>query len=163
MIDQSALLVAHIRAYLKQSGFKVRGNTSFKEGDGIVFVVNIQKSQYGPVYYINTAAFIGTLESRGFIPEYKCDIRSRIDNHLEPELASILSSALDLTKQFDFNKRISTLTRILFYRIDFLIKVYSKIPLLVDYINSKDIRVVLINAEARRSIAEQYPDVELKW
>jgi len=78
----------------KQHGFKKNKTTWRKTTDDLIYVLNIQGSQWSNEdYYINVAIYIKALGTEINPPEYRCHISSRIDNELR---SSHPRSKLDL-------------------------------------------------------------------
>jgi hypothetical protein len=70
-----------LKPVLKQQGFKKNKTTWRKTTDDLVYVLNIQGSQWSKEdYYINVAIYIKALGTEINPTEYRCHIRSRIDN-----------------------------------------------------------------------------------
>lgn len=80
---------------LREAGFKVRTNTWHKQCQDTILVVNLQKSQWGPQYYINLAVWVKQLGDVSTPKEYQCHIRQRATD-LPDKRAKTLERALDL-------------------------------------------------------------------
>jgi len=80
---------------LRETGFKVRTNTWHKQCQDTILVVNLQKSQWGPQYYINLAVWVKQLGDASTPKEYQCHIRQRATD-LPDKRAKTLERALDL-------------------------------------------------------------------
>jgi hypothetical protein len=57
---------------LRRAGFKARATNWYKHGPDALLVVNLQKSLYGPRYYINLAAWVKQLGEVEAPKEYQC-------------------------------------------------------------------------------------------
>ena len=80
---------------LREAGFKVRSNTWHKQCEDTILVVNLQKSQWGPQFYINLAVWVRRLGDASAPKEYQCHIRQRATS-LPDTRAKTLERALDL-------------------------------------------------------------------
>jgi hypothetical protein len=64
---------------LKQAGFKKTRSTWHKEYLETIAVFNVQASQWGPEYYLNTAIYVKVLGPETAPPEHHCHLRSRLE------------------------------------------------------------------------------------
>lgn len=80
---------------LRSAGFKARGTSWYKHAPDTLLVVNLQKSLYGPQYYINLAAWVKQLGDAEFPKEYQCHIRVRATS-LPTNSEETLGHALNL-------------------------------------------------------------------
>ena len=80
---------------LRGAGFKARGTSWYKHAPDTLLVVNLQKSLYGPQYYINLAAWVKQLGDAEAPKEYQCHIRVRATS-LPTSNAEALGHALNL-------------------------------------------------------------------
>ncbi|MCA1057555.1 DUF4304 domain-containing protein [Rossellomorea aquimaris] len=72
-----------LKPFLKKQGFKKRQTTWRKTTVDLIYVLNIQGSQWNEEdYYINVAIYIKALGEEVNPPEYRCHIRNRIENEL---------------------------------------------------------------------------------
>ena len=73
-------LIECFKPVFKQSGFKKMRTNWRKTTDDLIFVLNIQGSQWDKEdYYINVGVYIKSLGTEQNPTEYSCHIRSRID------------------------------------------------------------------------------------
>ena len=79
---------------LRKAGYKVRANTWHKPCRDTILVVNLQKSQFGDVHYINLAVWVRLLGENEAPKEYQCHIRQRATS-LRTEKAKALEQALN--------------------------------------------------------------------
>ncbi len=65
---------------LAARGFKKKGNTWYREGQGVLQLVNLQKSAWGALFYLNLAFVPEGMSVEGMPrpKEYKCPIRIRL-------------------------------------------------------------------------------------
>jgi hypothetical protein len=67
-----------LKERLSSKGFKKRGGYFYKEGDGIVSVIGLQKSNFEDVYYLNVGYVIKDLHPSLINPrDVDGDVRSR--------------------------------------------------------------------------------------
>jgi Domain of unknown function (DUF4304) len=74
-------------------GFKKKADSWYMDSDDIILVINLQKSAYGPQYYINVALWLKPLGEADCPKEHRCHIRSRWDSLVafdEKHLARLL-------------------------------------------------------------------------
>lgn len=88
-------LIECFKSVFKLQGFKKIKTTWRKSTDDLLFVLNIQGSQWSTEdYYINVAIYIKALGTEQNPPEYRCHIRSRIDEK-EKACSLICEEVLD--------------------------------------------------------------------
>lgn len=106
----SKQLAEVIGSRLVGAGFSRSGQTWFRESTETIALANLQKSRYGPCYYMNLGFWIKSLGDPPSIPprEHLCHIRARADSELEPGLGR----TLDLEVPIDDGDRRSELHRI---------------------------------------------------
>ncbi len=95
MSSPSSPIRAAMLPGLREVGFKVRANTWHKQCQDTILVVNLQKSQWGPQFYINLAVWVRQLGEALAPKEYQCHIRQRATS-LPDQRAKTLERALDL-------------------------------------------------------------------
>ncbi|MGO4890645.1 DUF4304 domain-containing protein [Anaerobacillus sp. MEB173] len=88
-------LIDCLKPVFKLHGFKKERTTWRKTTEDIIFVLNIQGSQWSKEdYYINVAIYIRAMGVEKNPPFYSCHIQSRIDER-EKSWNSICSEILD--------------------------------------------------------------------
>ena len=76
-------LIDCLKPLLKREGFKKSKTTWRKTTVDLISILNIQGSQWSEEdYYINVAIYIKALGEEVNPPEYRCHIRSRIENEV---------------------------------------------------------------------------------
>lgn len=80
---------------LTASGFKKKANTWYLDNPETIVIVNVQKSSYGPKYYLNVAVWLKRLGKAHVPKEHKCHIRCRW-NSLIPMDEKQLERLMDL-------------------------------------------------------------------
>ena len=78
---------------LGSAGFLRKGQNWFRQGDEVVEVLNLQKSQYGPQYYLDYGIWLRALGEEQQPREQHCHVRMR--------LGAVMSSAAQLTQLLD--------------------------------------------------------------
>ena len=76
---------------LKLEGFQKRSTTWYLDEEKIVKVVNLQKSNFSDLYYLNLSIFLKGLGKDQFPKEEHCHIRTRLDNTI-----------VNLAKDYDY-------------------------------------------------------------
>jgi len=79
---------------LKKHKFIKKGYSWYLFEEKVIKVVNLQKSQYSNLYYVNLCVFFKDLEKTDFPKEEHCHIRTRLDNY-------IIQSDIDYNHLFD--------------------------------------------------------------
>ncbi len=87
---QSSEIVNYFNSKFKEYGFKKKGLTWYKKFPECICVVNLQKSNYNNLYYLNVASYIRSIDPIIDYPkEEKCHIRTRLgDNFIGLNLSS---------------------------------------------------------------------------
>ena len=67
----------------------------------LIFVLNLQKSQYGLTYFLNVAVWLTILGDVEAPKENKCHIRTRVEDLLPLHLGSRISGLLDMQTEID--------------------------------------------------------------
>lgn len=101
-------LINILKPYLKNSGFKKSKATWHKITDDIIFVFNIQGSQWGQEYYINLGIYLRVLGLELNPSENLCHIQTRIE-HNNKTIESIIKEAMEW---FDTHGSIRALKRL---------------------------------------------------
>ncbi|HYO54715.1 DUF4304 domain-containing protein [Archangium sp.] len=94
MKDSTSLVRTAMARELRKAGYKVRANTWYKPCQDTLLVANLQKSQFGDIYYINLAVWVRLLGENEAPKEYQCHIRQRATS-LQAEKAKALEQALN--------------------------------------------------------------------
>lgn len=76
-------LVLQLKPLFKAEGFKKSKSNWYKLTNDLIFVFNVQASLYSEEYYINVGIYIKALGNESTPPEFRCHIRSRI-NDIKP-------------------------------------------------------------------------------
>jgi len=92
---QSSQVKAILKRTLHEAGFVGNASTWYKSLPEAILVVALQKSQYGPQYYLNLGIWLKQLGEEQAPKEHQCHIRLRATS-LPVERAKLLERALDL-------------------------------------------------------------------
>lgn len=84
----------------RYAGFSKHSGAWYLRQAETVAVIELQKSQYGPQYYLNVALWLLPLGDSQFPREEKCHVRTRL-TRLFPELEGRLKQILDLQFPMD--------------------------------------------------------------
>lgn len=98
MKTQSSRVKAILKRTLHEAGFVGNASTWHKPLPDTILVVDLQKSQYGPQYYLNLGIWLKQLGRTQAPKEHQCHIRLRATS-LPNEDAKLLERALDLEDQ----------------------------------------------------------------
>jgi hypothetical protein len=105
-------LTQSIGRILRRSGFSGKGQCWFFRGDGVVAVVALQKSKYGPILHVNVGFWLDALgQPPNPLPEHVCHVRERIEG-LFQEKRSELVDLLNLESTILENDRLAGLERL---------------------------------------------------
>ena len=96
----------------RESGFEKKSGSWYKVGDEVISVSNLQKSQYGPSYYVNQAFWLRQLGEERYPNDNKCHIRLRLGS-LVGEGSARLDQLLNMGYQMADADRIVELRAIL--------------------------------------------------
>ncbi|MEM6817059.1 MAG: DUF4304 domain-containing protein [Bacteroidota bacterium] len=73
-------LVAILDDELKSLGFQRKSTSWYLDQDEIIQVINLQKSSYSNLFYVNISIYIKAIEPpKGLPKEEQCHIRTRLD------------------------------------------------------------------------------------
>jgi len=81
-----------IASLMKQNGFrKGRASTWYLDQQDCIFVINLQRSRFGPQYYINLGAYYKEYGDEGRPKEECCHVRTRLDSLTNHDIARALN------------------------------------------------------------------------
>ena len=102
-MHDGAVLEAAIDSVLKPRGYRKRRSTWHLVLPEVILVANMQRSQWGPSFYINLGVYLRALGSETSPPEYRCHIRARA--------GTLLVNSADLDSALDLGSRLSAKQR----------------------------------------------------
>jgi hypothetical protein len=82
-------------AFGQHRGMTKHSGSWYRNGPDVITVLNLQKSQYGPSYYINVGFWITALGEELYPMEHRCHVRLRLEMLL-PDKATELAGLLSL-------------------------------------------------------------------
>ncbi|TIS76728.1 MAG: DUF4304 domain-containing protein [Mesorhizobium sp.] len=89
-------------------GFRgVRETNYYRERPETVCVLNLQKSSWGPQFYLNAAIWLTRFGLERRPKEHKCQIRWRVDSLMGSEQSKAFAEALDLDHSMPDDVRLS--------------------------------------------------------
>ncbi len=99
-------------AWGKASGFEKKSGSWYSATDEVISVSNLQKSQYGPSYYINQAFWLRQLGEERYPKHNRCHIQLRLGSLLG-ERSARFNQLLDLDQPIAESVRTEELTAVL--------------------------------------------------
>jgi hypothetical protein len=97
----------------KAASCEKKSGSWYRRSAETIFVLNLQKSQYGLQYYINVGLWLLALEPAEAPKEHHCPIRTRLDNLVSPAEQARLTTLLDLETLIDEGTRREELLAVL--------------------------------------------------
>jgi Domain of unknown function (DUF4304) len=111
MSQRNAVQTAFDR-FGNESGFEKKSGSWYRRSDEVTAVSNLQKSQYGPQYYVNQGFWLRSLEDERYPKSHEAHIVARLED-LVPEVERRLGDLLDLECELPDEQRIDELTDLL--------------------------------------------------
>ena len=93
------LIRKHLNGTFVEAGFASRGNSWHIALDEVWCVVNLQKSAYSELYFLNLGFQVTQTEPPDFTPPHRCDVSTRADRLL-------LAEGEQMSKLLDFSEGI---------------------------------------------------------
>jgi hypothetical protein len=139
----------------KESGFTKKSGSWYKVGDEVISVTNLQKSNYGPSYYVNQSFWLRSLGPDELYPRHSIGhVRMRIESMLEGSDANRLKDLLDFEVQMDDGERSTQLRNLLNVRLTPFIQEASSLKGVKRLLQSPSVRGVGISGPARSLLAD---------
>ena len=89
-------------------GFRgVRAKNFYREWPETICMLNLQKSSWGPQFYVNAAVWFKRLGPERRPKEYNCHIRWRVDSQMEDNQSKAFAQALNLEYPLPDDQRLS--------------------------------------------------------
>ena len=90
MANHDAVKTAFAR-WGSEHGYRKKSTRWYLDGDDVLVVVDLQKSQYGRAYYVNVAFWLRELGDDPSPPENRCHVRTRLEKiaNVEDELPAL--------------------------------------------------------------------------
>ncbi|RWL83061.1 MAG: DUF4304 domain-containing protein [Mesorhizobium sp.] len=97
MSDGRDIIAQAVAEAASRYGFRgVRATNFYREWPETICLVNIQRSAWGPQFYLNAAVWFRRFGPERRPKEYKCQIRWRIGSPMEGDQSKAFTQALDL-------------------------------------------------------------------
>lgn len=122
-VDTKSRFLNGVAAVLKRLGSVRKRNSWYFRSPETTCVINLQKSQWSDLYYLNFAVFFQSMRHKpDFLPEYKAPLRFRVDSILDRKMelrgffdgdvtidTAILQSALNLESETEEGDRMEVI------------------------------------------------------
>jgi hypothetical protein len=95
------------RAVAAGLGFSTKGSMAHRQSPDVIQVLDLQRSNYGKLYYINLGIALKSLGAKNVPREEQCHIRVRLDSVVG--VGADVARFLDLDQSMDVNERIRSL------------------------------------------------------
>lgn len=112
MSDQN-VIQATFDEFAKSAGCSKKSGSWYARSPETIVVLNLQKSQYGPQYYVNVAIWLRALGDVEAPKQNKCHIRTRLTRLVPPDDEKRLAALLDLDNGVDDSSRRDELLAVL--------------------------------------------------
>jgi hypothetical protein len=95
--DGRDLIAPALAEMASRYGFRgVRATNFYREWPETVCLLNLQKSSWGPQFYVNAAVWFTRLGAERRPKEYKCHVRWRVNSLMGDDQSKTFAQALDL-------------------------------------------------------------------
>ncbi|NLG96704.1 MAG: DUF4304 domain-containing protein [Chloroflexi bacterium] len=131
MIDKKTFKKS-FAAPLEGAGFVKRGQTWYLEGKDVITAINLQKSDWSEMYYINVGFWLKSLENAEFFEIDRCHLQYRVER-LFPEKNDLIITSCSLEESDQ--KMLDALSRFLEDQL---------IPFLMECQDEKKLRDLLV-------------------
>lgn len=95
-----------------EAGFEKKSGSWYRTGDDVIAICNLQKSRYGPLYYLNLSFWLRELGDARYPKAQQSHVVARADG-LVPKIESRLKELLDLDYAISDEVRIFELAALL--------------------------------------------------
>ena len=95
------------RAVAGGLGFSAKGSMAHRQSPEVIQVIDLQRSNYGRLYYVNLGIALKSLGATNVPREEQCHIRVRLDSI--PDVVADVGRFLDLDQPMDVDERIKSL------------------------------------------------------
>ena len=96
----------------REARLEKKSHTWYRRSAEVIAVLNLQKSQYGPQYYVNQAFWLRQLGDEPYPKEHECHVRSRLED-IVPEAEGDIQRLLDLEQPVPDAQRTAGLRQLL--------------------------------------------------
>ncbi|MER8748416.1 DUF4304 domain-containing protein [Mesorhizobium sp. M1050] len=97
MSEGRDIIVQSLAETASRYGFRgVRATNFYREWPETICLLNLQKSSWGPQFYVNSAVWFKRLGPERRPKEYNCHVRWRVDSQMEDNQSKAFTQALNL-------------------------------------------------------------------
>ena len=96
----------------RDAGFEKKSGSWYRRGDEVIAVSNLQKSQYGPRYYVNQGFWLRQLDEERYPTPNKCHVQLRLERLL-PAAEQRINELFDLVHEMSDERRMVELRALL--------------------------------------------------
>lgn len=111
MTERDAVQQAFDR-FGRDAGLEKKSGSWYRQGDDVIAVSSLQRSQYGPSYYWNQAFWLRQLGDERYPKVNKCHLQSRLEGLL-PDAEQRVRELLDLEHALSDEDRVAELVALL--------------------------------------------------
>lgn len=112
MSDRNAVQRAFDK-FGKNAALEKKSGLWYRSDDEIISVTGLQKSNYGPTYFLNQGFWIREFGDERYPKDNACHIRGRLGSLLPPDASMELDSLLDLSTDMSDDEREDSLVMFL--------------------------------------------------
>ncbi|MCU1598232.1 MAG: hypothetical protein JWQ47_1971 [Glaciihabitans sp.] len=101
-MTEENVVVATFDGFCRSAGYVKRSGSWYSRSDETICLLNLQKSRYGPSYYMNYGIWILELADATFPKPNTSHIIGRLDDFVtdeDPDIAAILDLSVDLSDE----------------------------------------------------------------
>lgn len=137
---------------LKKAGFKQQSNAWYRGNELTIFIIELQKSNYGNSYFLNMGIWIKILEDSELPKERLCHIRMRADSYFS-DIGDQIAGLLDFSES-DLNaEKRKEINNLLSDKILPLAAKASAIPSLKELYLSGKLKKAFVHKSARQFLS----------
>jgi hypothetical protein len=96
----------------RQAGFEKKSGSWYRQSDEVIAAINLQKSQYGPLYYINVGFWLRQLDDERYPKMNQWHVLIRLEDLL-PDAEKRIGELLNLDSPVSDEQRITELVALL--------------------------------------------------
>lgn len=137
----------------KLSGGAKKSGSWYRRGDETVFVLNLQKSNYAVRYYVNAALWLLAVGSADAPKPSQCQIQTRLEELLPPDLEERLTALLDLDSAIEDDARREELLGLLHQYVLPLMEASSTLEGLRSGEGQRFVKASLVDGDGQRLLA----------
>jgi hypothetical protein len=135
-----------------EAGFEKKSGSWYRHAEEVIAVSNLQKSQYGPQYYLNQGFWLRQLGDERYPKEWKCQVGARLGT-LFPEESSRIDRLLDLEHEMADDERVAEIVGLLRKRLLPLIEQGGSIAGLRSMVDDGTLKGAAIMGPAQQVLA----------